>query len=93
MRWIRFLLKFVFICNVCFIIGEILRITAYNHEWDALLMHILVLGVGIAFPVNLVVSVLVALLLLLKKIEWKSLPPWVYLLNLAILIVQLYITF
>ncbi len=93
MRLIRFLLKFVFICNLCFIAGEILRITAYNHNWDGLVKHVLVLGVGIAFPTNFLLSIVVGVLLLLRKIEWKSLPPWVYLSNLAILIVQLIVSF
>lgn len=93
MGWIRFLLKFVFICNVCFIIGEILRIISYNHALDAVVNHILILGVGIAMPVNLLLSIIVAVLLLIRKITWQSLPPWVYLLNLLILIVQLIVTF
>ncbi|PSL44947.1 hypothetical protein CLV51_105320 [Chitinophaga niastensis] len=93
MRWLRFLLKFAFICNLCFIIGEILRITAYNHSWDAIVNHVLVLGVGMAFPLNGLVCILTAILLLLKKIQWKALPPWLYLLNIAILIFQLIVNF
>lgn len=93
MRWIRFLLKFAFICNVCFLISEILRITAYDHSFDTVVNHVLVLGVGIAFPLNGLVSVLTGVLLLLKKIQWKPLPPWLYLLNIAIFIFQLIVNY
>ncbi len=93
MRWIRFLLKFAFICNLCFIISEILRITAYDHSFDNIVNHILVLGVGIAFPLNALLCVLTGVLLLLKKIQWKTLPPWLYLFNIAILIFQLIVNY
>lgn len=93
MRWIRFLLKFAFICNLCFITSEILRITAYDHSFDNVVNHILVLGVGIAFPLNVILCVLTGVLLLLKKIQWKTLPPWLYLFNIAILIFQLIVNY
>lgn len=93
MRWIRFVLKFAFICNLCFIIGELLRIIAYDHAWDAMINHIVVLGLGVAFPLNLLVCVITGILLLLKKITWKALPPWLYLLNIAILIFQLIVNY
>lgn len=93
MRWIRFVLKFAFICNLCFILGQILRITAYDHSFDVIVNYVLVLGVGVAFPLNLAVCAVTGILLLLKKIMWKSLPPWLFLFNLAILIFQLIVSF
>ncbi|CAL1519209.1 hypothetical protein MMC2321_02956 [Chitinophaga sp. MM2321] len=93
MRWIRFVLKFAFICNLCFLIGELLRITAYDHSWDVVINHVLVLGMGVAFPVNLTVCILTGILLLLKKISWKPLPPWLYLFNVTILIFQLIVNY
>ncbi|TWF39642.1 hypothetical protein FHW36_10581 [Chitinophaga polysaccharea] len=93
MHWIRFLLKFAFICNLCFLISEILRITTYSHSLDTLVNHVLVLGVGIAFPLNGILCILTAVLLLLKKIQWKTLPPWVYLCNIAIFIFQLIVNY
>lgn len=93
MRWIRFLLKVTFICNLCFLISEILRITTYDHSLDAVVNHILVLGVGLAFPLNGLVCLLTALSLGLKKIQWKTLPPWLYLFNIAIFIFQLIVNY
>ncbi|RFS18725.1 hypothetical protein DVR12_27155 [Chitinophaga silvatica] len=89
MRWIRFLLKFAFICNLCFLVSEILRITNYSHSLDAVVSHILVLGVGIGFPLNGLICLITGILLVLRKIQWKGLPPWLYLLNIIFLIVQL----
>ena len=93
MRLIRFLLKFTFICNLCFLISEILRITVYDHSLDTIVNHVLVLGVGIAFPLNGLVCVLTGIMLLLKKIRWKELPPLLYLLNITILIFQLIVNY
>ena len=93
MRPIRFLLKFTFICNLCFFISEILRITVYDHSLDTIVNHVLVLGVGIAFPLNGLVCVLTGIMLLLKKIQWKELPPLLYLLNITILIFQLIVNY
>ena len=93
MRLIRFLLKFTFICNLCFLISEILRITVYDHSLDTIVNHVLVLGVGIAFPLNGLVCVLTGIMLLLKKIQWKELPPLLYLLNITILIFQLIVNY
>jgi hypothetical protein len=93
MRLIRFLLKFTFICNLCFLASEILRITVYDHSLDTVVNHVLVLGVGVAFPLNGLVCVAAAVMLLLKKIRWKELPPWLYLLNIAILIFQLIVNY
>ncbi|RBL89714.1 hypothetical protein DF182_24775 [Chitinophaga flava] len=93
MRWIRFVLKFTFICNLCFILGQILRISAYDHSFDMIVSHVLVLGVGVAFPLNLVVCLVTGVLLLLKKINWKQLPPWLFLCNVGILVVQLIVSY
>ncbi|SEB09631.1 hypothetical protein SAMN05660909_05418 [Chitinophaga terrae (ex Kim and Jung 2007)] len=93
MRWIRFLLKLAFICNLCFLISEVLRYTVYNHTYDAVINHVLVLGIGIAFPLNGLICVVTGVLLMLKKIQWKALPPWLYLLNIIFLIVQLIVNY
>lgn len=93
MRWIRFVLKFVFICNLCFILGQLLRITAYDHRLDVIVEHVLVLGVGVAFPLNLAVCLITAVLLMIKKIQWKQLPPWLFLCNVGILIFQLIVSY
>ncbi|HEY9259054.1 hypothetical protein [Chitinophaga sp.] len=78
---------------MCFLVSEILRVTVYDHALDTIVNHVLVLGVGIAFPLNGLVCVLTGLLLLLKKIQWKALPPWLYLLNVAIFIFQLIVNY
>ncbi len=93
MRWIRFVLKFAFICNLCFIFGQILRITTYDHSLDMMVNHIVVLGLGVAFPLNFLICAVTGILLLLKKIEWKPLPPWLFLCNMAVLIFQLIVNY
>lgn len=87
------MLKFAFICNLCFILGQLLRITAYDHRLDVVVEYVLVLGVGVAFPLNLIICLITAVLLMLKRIQWKSLPPWLFLCNVGILIFQLIVSY
>ncbi|WP_078668321.1 hypothetical protein [Chitinophaga eiseniae] len=73
--------------------GQLLRITAYDHRLDVMVEHVLILGVGVAFPLNLAICLITGVLLLLKKIQWKPLPPWLFLCNVGILIFQLIVTY
>lgn len=93
MRLIRFLLKFAFVCNLCFVAGQIIRVTSYHESLEGIIRHILVLGIPIAFPLNAVVCVLTAIYLLTGKIKWPELPPLLYVLNLLILVAQLIVNF
>jgi hypothetical protein len=85
MRLVKFLLKFVFICNLCYLAGWLLRITDFM--W--MFKHIIVLGYLVALPANIITSLLAIILLLLHKVTWKELPGYLLILNLAILIVQI----
>lgn len=87
MRWLRFLLKFSFICNCCYLLGFIIRMTDYQ---NAATKHILVLGYIVAAPINIITCLTMITLLLLRKIQWKENHPYIFILNVIILILQLF---
>jgi len=89
MRLVKFLLKFVFICNLCYLAGWLLRITERGEEFMWIFKHVVVLGYLVALPANIITSLLAITLLLLGKVTWKELPGYLLILNLTILIVQI----
>lgn len=89
MRLVKFLLKFVFICNLCYLAGWLLRITEQSERFSWILKHVIVLGYIVALPANIITSLLAIILLLANKVTWKELPGYLLILNLIILIVQI----
>ncbi len=89
MNWLRFLLKFSFICNCCYLIGFIIRITDYKDSLEGLIKHILVLGYIVAPLLNIITCLLVVILLLARKIKWWENHPYIFILNVIILLIQL----
>lgn len=88
MSRLRFVLKLAFICNLCFLAGEATYYINYADSFEGLVKHILILGFLLAFPLNIVVSIITTILLVKRKASWKDLPPFVFVTNLIILIAQ-----
>lgn len=89
MRLVKFLLKFVFICNLCYLAGLLFRMTEPSERFEGIVKHVVVLGVIVAPPVNIITSILAIILLLARKVTWAELPGYLLILNLIILIVQI----
>jgi hypothetical protein len=89
MRLVKFLLKFVFICNLCYLAGWLFRMTEQSERFAWIVKHVVVLGVIVAPPANVVTSILAIILLLARKVSWAELPGYLLVLNLIILIVQI----
>ncbi|PUZ23903.1 hypothetical protein GA0116948_10819 [Chitinophaga costaii] len=90
MQLVRFLLKFAFICNCCFLLIAVLQRIDTAGKFKGLTSGLAVLGL-LAAPYLNVVSLLGALLLLLlHRISWKALPPWVFICNVFILLLQIF---
>lgn len=89
MRLVKFLLKFVFICNLCYLAGWLLRITESSERFSWIVKHVIVLGYIVALPANIVTSLLALILLMARKASWEELPGYLLVLNLIILIVQI----
>lgn len=89
MRVIRFLLKFSFICNCCYLIGFIIRMMEHTDAFQHVQKHIIVLGLVVAAPLNIVTCLLTTILLLTRKVRWADAHPYIFILNVIILLVQL----
>jgi hypothetical protein len=90
MRWVRFLLKFTFICNLCFLFCFIIQRTSYADALGGLVKSAAVLGFVVAPYLNIVVSLIVIAGLIAKKFRWREIHPYIFILNLLILLLQFY---
>ncbi len=93
MSRLRFVLKLAFICNLCFLAGEATYYINYADSFEGLVKHILILGFLLAFPLNVVVSLIATLMLARGKAIWKELPPFVFVTNVIILVAQILFLF
>ncbi|SDF63775.1 hypothetical protein [Chitinophaga filiformis] len=90
---LRFFLKVAFICNICFLLAEASYYIDYKGHFSELLKYILLMGIVVSFPLNLLVLFVAAIMLYRRKIAWAALPPYVFIVNAIILIVQFYFLF
>ncbi|HEY0273646.1 MAG TPA: hypothetical protein VGC22_10710 [Chitinophaga sp.] len=90
MQVVRFLLKFAFICNCCFLLIAVLQRVDVAARCKGLTGGLAVLGLLVAPYVNVVSLLGALLLLLLRRITWKGLPPWVFIGNVLILLLQIF---
>lgn len=88
MTWLRFLIKLSFICNCCYLIGFVIRMMDYADTWEHVVKHIMVLGGLVAAPLNIITCLLGAILLLTRKVQWANMHPYIFVLNVIILLVQ-----
>lgn len=89
MSWLRFLIKLSFICNCCYLIGFVIRMLDYSESWEQVAKHIMVLGGVVAAPLNIITCLLTAGLLLARKVQWSNVHPYIFVLNVIILLLQL----
>ncbi len=90
MQLVRFLLKFAFICNCCFLLIAVLQRVDTASRFKGLTNGLAVLGLLVAPYINVVSLLGALLLLLLRRIAWKGLPPWVFMANILILLLQIF---
>lgn len=90
---LRFFLKVAFICNICFLLAEVSYYIDYKGHFQELLKFVLPMGMMVAFPLNLLVLLIATIMLFRRKIAWNALPPYVFIVNVIILLVQFYFLF
>lgn len=89
MRLVRFLIKLSFICNICFLLGYGVRMMGDPEAWSFLTKHITILGWLVAAPLNIITIITAIVMLLLKKVRFAEIHPYVFVLNVLILLIQL----
>lgn len=86
MQGIRFFQKVVLICNGCFVIAWILRILPGEAGIPAVLVKtVVVLGFLMALPLNLLLNLLIAVLLLSGRYSLREGGITIYIINLIFL--------
>ncbi len=89
MRLVRFLIKLSFICNICFLLGYFVRMMGDPEAWSFLTKHVTILGWLVAAPLNILTVLIAVVMLLLKKVRFADIHPYVFVLNVLILLIQL----
>lgn len=90
MQLVRFLLKLAFICNCCFLLIAVLQRVDAEGQFKSVTASLASLGILLAPYLNVICILLAGLFLLLRRIRWKALPPWVFISNIVILLLQIF---
>jgi hypothetical protein len=90
---LRFFLKLAFICNLCFALAEVAQYIDFKGQLSELLKFVLPMGLIVAFPLNLITLIIAIVMLLRHKVRMADLPPFVFVVNLLVLLFQFYFLF
>jgi type IV secretory pathway VirB2 component (pilin) len=60
----------------------------YTDAWQHVVKHIMVLGGLVAAPLNIITCLLTGGLLLARKVQWRDVHPYIFVLNVIILLLQ-----
>ena len=89
MKILLFLSRIALLCNICFIIAEIMRYSSalqLNHVYST----VVVLGYLSIF-LNLVLSVALVIIFATRRQNLDSFPRWLLIINFLFLIAQIFI--
>lgn len=92
MRWLLFLSRLAFICNVCFVLALSLRIFNWLHNED-LTGTILIIGYFLVVLFNPLVNLCYLALFAARKKFWQTVPSWLITANIMFLLLQLFYIF
>ncbi|SFD81884.1 hypothetical protein SAMN05518672_103345 [Chitinophaga sp. CF118] len=90
---LRFLLKLAFICNLCFLLVQFSRYINMSKGFESIIKSIIPLGMMVAFPLNIITLIIATVMLIRQKKIWKELPPYLFIINLIILLSQFFFLF
>lgn len=85
---LRFFLKVAFICNICFLLAKASNYIDFKGTTPEMLKYILLMGIVVSLPLNLLVLIVATIMLYRRKVAWAALPPYVFIVNAIILIMQ-----
>ena len=87
MRWLLFLSKLAFICNLLFIPAFVLQIKNFSIDPD-LSSYIIIIGFVFAILFNPVVNLSYLALFFLNKNALSKIPAWLIVMNILFLFLQ-----
>jgi hypothetical protein len=89
MRWLLFLSRVAFFCNIFFLLSFVLKLTNWIRDPD-LVSTILILGHVLAIIFNLIVNLSYLVLFLVRRRLLQNIPAWLITANILFLIMQLF---
>lgn len=93
MRWLLFLSRLAFICNIFFLLAVSLQLSNWIHN-QQLVSTIVIIGYVMGFVLNPLVLLCYLFQVLLRKKFWQNIPPWLIIANILLtIILVLYIIF
>ena len=88
MRWLLFLSKLAFICNLIFIPAFILQIRNFVTD-QTVSSYIIIIGFVFAFLFNPLTNICYGVLFFVNKKKLNIVPGWIIVINVIFLILQL----
>jgi len=88
MRWLLFLSKLAFICNLAFLVSFIFRATTWLNNHD-IKSYIIIIGWVLSAVFNPVVVFIYLLLFWIRKKKLAIVPVWLIVMNILFLFLQL----
>lgn len=91
MQNLIFFSRVAFICNVCYVFVWIMRYYPLLKQGQQghFVSLVLILGVLVAFLLNIIVNMVVFIFILQRKAIWKYFPTWLLIANFLFLFPQL----
>jgi hypothetical protein len=88
MRWLLFLSKLAFICNLAFLVSFIFRVTNWltNHDIEA---YIIIIGWVLSAVFNPIVVFIYLIIFWINRKKLSIVPVWLIVMNILFLFLQL----
>ena len=88
MRWLLFISRLAFICNVCFLIAFSLQLTNWIRD-EQLTSTIILIGYVMGFLLNPVLNVIYLAVFSLSRSRLAIVPTWLITANILFLVIQI----
>jgi hypothetical protein len=89
MRWLYFLSRLAFICNLFFLLAVSIQLTDWISNAD-ITATIALIGYFLVLMINPLLNLLYLLLFLLRKKFWTVIPSWLITANIMFLVLQIF---
>jgi len=87
-KWLLFLSRVAFICNICFLIAFSVQLTDWIRNEDITSM-IALIGYIMGFIINPLLVLCYSILLIFSRKKLKAVPSWLLTANILFLVIQI----
>ena len=87
MRWLLFLSRVAFICNICFLVAFSIQLTRWISD-EQLTSTIVLIGYVMGFILNPFVNISYLFTAIVSRSKLKNIPAWLITANIFFLVIQ-----